>query len=230
MNNPALALNQRVIYAALSRMTDDRSVIKSAYQFWQGNLSAKPFDIIESVTELVNYLGLSGQEKKVLMVSMHAASNKLIDELAQVPAVISEENPGSAQMAATPTNDNNTQTSSKSPQYEVIEFYLQQFVQNIRKVDPSDFTDFRTTIAKEGVEGVTATINNALIQWAKDGFSNLSLAADISQADCKTIAHQLYLLATEFIGPMETDNVVTKSIDNCLNLEAATRFNPRNLI
>ena len=69
--------NGKIVYAALSRMSEDRDVIKRALSHWNEKLGhLARVNVIQSVELIEGYLGLGTAEKKVLMMSMHAASSK----------------------------------------------------------------------------------------------------------------------------------------------------------
>jgi len=220
-------LSERIVYAGLRRMTDNRSLIRDAYSYWQKQLSNEEFDVIKVVSELVTYLDLSDQEKKTLMIALHAASNKLLDELPPVPGVIASNDDTSD---LSDTSNDSVIAEKSTPHQKITQQYIQLFSQHIRKVNSDDFTDFRQEIASNGLSDIDPETGNVIIKWASDGMANLKLPNDITEESCKALSHQFYLLATEFIGPNESDDIVVKAINNCLDMEEAARFNPRDLV
>lgn len=224
-------LAERAVYAGLRRMTDDRSVIKSAFSYWQSELSKQEFDVIAVVTALVEYLGLSSQEKKSLMIALHAASNRLVDELEPVPGVISDRSELSGEVDEQTTEKSAPSlTEAVAPHLQVTQRYLQLFAQYMRKADSNEFTEFRQAVASEGLNNLDKSLNTVVSTWAANGMANLKLANSVNEADCINLAHQMYMLACEFLGPNPTDNVVLRAIDDCLDMDAASRFNPRDLV
>jgi len=221
-------LSQRIVYAGLRRMTDDRSVIKSAYNYWLSQLSNNEFDVLSVVTNLVEFLGLSSQEKKALMIALHAASNKLIDELPPVPGVMSE-GVNDSGLSDEPSTQAGT-TEKTSPHQQITQRYIQLFSQYIRRASPSDYTDVRQAIASEGLDGVDRSVSKVISGWASDGMANLKLPYNITEGMCKTLALEFYMFASEFIGPNQCDEIVIKAINDCLDMDAAARFNPRDLV
>lgn len=221
----------RAVYAGLRRMSDDRSVIKSAFSYWQSDLSNDEFDVVKIVTALVAYLDLSSQEKKTLMIALHAASNRLIDELPAVPGVISGD---SALDDSAPTQlseqPKQMPTEAVAPHLQVTQRYLQLFAQNMRKADSVEFNEFRQEVASKGLEEVSNSLSKIMSSWAGNGMADLKLPSDVSESDCRELAHQMYMLATEFIGPNPADTVVLNAVNGCLDMEATSRFNPRDLV
>lgn len=222
-------LSQRIVYAGLRRMTENRSVIKSAYGHWLKELSNQEFDVLNVVNSLVDYLDLSGNEKKTLMIALHSASNKLLDELSPVPGVITgdgidEDDAPVAQSAQNKTAEITT------PHQLITQRYIQLFAQHFRKVDSTEYTEFRRAVGNKEVDGLGVPLSSSIAGWANDGMANLKLPNDISEGVCKTLAHEFYMLATNFIGPNQCDDIVVKAVNECLDMDAANRFNPRDLV
>jgi len=223
----------RVVYAGLRRMTDNRTVIKNAFSHWETQLSNQEFDVVTVVTSLVEYLDLTSHEKKTLMISLHAASNRLIDELPPVPGIVT----GGSDIAGDPPSGNDLDDRTKkiptevqAPHLLVIQRYMQLFAQHMRKTSSGDFTEFRQEVASNGLSGIEDPLNTLISNWAADGMATLKLLNSVTEDDCKALAHHMYMLASEFIGPNKADNIVLKAIDGCLDLDAATRFDPRDLV
>lgn len=237
MSQENLAYYQRIVCIGLRRMTKDSSLIRSGFLHWSEKLSHKEFDVTESVMELVNYLGLDSGDKKSLMITFHAASTKLYDELPAVPEVLLNMlNQPSAQSASGDFLSSGSYANSekiiaaKSPQLIVTEKFLEYLVVFLGKYSKNDMLDFKGIIIDEGIPDVQQSSNHALMAWASSGFSQVSLPGDISEEGCSDIAHKLYMLMCEIVGPVESDKIINYTIDESLKLEAASRFNPRNLL
>ena len=220
---------QRIVHAALTRMTTDRNLIKSAYQYWAANLTDKPFDVMEIVTGLNSYLGLSDAERKSLMVSMHAASNRLVDQLPPVPEFISD---GSevAVSAAQQQEKPELTTKAVSAHKVVTERYLQLVCQHVRSSDNASFRELVSIVADEGLPKLDKAIDARIKAWGNNGLDKVNFADDITPADCQDTALEFYVLLSEIIGPVESDVVVNKAIAEVINMTEAQQFNPRDLL
>lgn len=219
-----LAYKQRVVYAGLHRMTDDRQVIHRAYLFWLKKLSPRTFDIKEIVAYMVRYLGLGSTEKKALMVALHAASNRLLEDLPSVPDFMHE---GVATFNDTVADE---PAPSRSPQWLITNQTMQQTVQYIKKFDAECFLELKQILIDENMTELPDSLQATIATWAGQGLADLQLPEDISEAHCQLLMHELYLLVSEVTGPIEADNIFNKVISNALNNEAASRFNPRSLL
>ncbi len=219
---------QRVVYAGLMRMTSDRNLIKSAYQHWSTKLADQPFDVFEVVGSLNSYLGLSDAERKVLMMAMHAASNRLVDQLEPIPQYISD---GSATVAQdTQQAKPALNTKSVSPHKAVTERYLQLVCQHLRVSSRDSFRELVGIIGDEGLPKLNTSLNKTIKDWGNTGLDKLNFANAVAPGDCQDVALEFYVLLTEVVGPVNSDVIVNKAIAEVLNMAEAQQFDPRSLL
>lgn len=221
------AFTERVIYAGLRRMTDDRSAINSGYRYWQEHLSNDPFDIIDLVSKLVNYLGLSVSEKKRLMIALHAASTKLHDELEPLPGYLG----GSVGAGGQTPQDAQTNVITKSipPHIEAVSEYICVFSKFVERGIRDEYNDFVLAVEEISAE-FSGEISQALLRFGSVQPSRLEFPASMSEQNARDLARHFHLLASEFIGPMEADRLHYQSVEQLLNMKFADRFDPRSLL
>ena len=222
-----MSLEQKIVYAGLSRMTKDRVVIQSAFQYWQANLSADAFDVVDVTAKLVSYLGLNSSEKKVLMIGMHAASSKAEIELAEVPAYIAGGD--AADVAAVEDSGESASKSVESytPHYQVTRGYIRLLAESVRRKGAASYNEMDEILKDEALDGVSRELVGRIKKY---GFSDEIMHGSINEDECRDLAHQLYLLMIDVIGPMVADVVVNDVIDKLLESDASSRFDPRTLI
>lgn len=221
--------NAKVLYAALLRMSNDRMLIKQAFQHWVTELSAQPFDVIETVASLEKFLGLNTQERKVLMIGMHAAANRAPHELRSVPDYIlgdSEASPSGVSATGSPSPQA-PKTKAKQAYTELAEAYFMQVTQGVRKNSASGYRELISILESEGLDDTSVNVNKEVKRHAADG---PDLPITVSQADCQNLCHSLYMLVAEVIGPIDADLVSNNAISALLDMEAAARFDPRDLL
>jgi len=216
----------KVLYAALRRMTDDRTVIKQAFQHWVTELSSEPFDVIQTVASLEKFLGLSTQERKVLMIGMHAASNRGSHELKSVPDYILGDSVASQAVAA--KNKPSSTVKAKQPYAELAEGYFAQIAQAVRRGNGGDYRELMSALKDEGLNDVSAAINKAV--KASSSEENFDLPSAASETDCQDFCHSLYMLVAEIVGPIDADTFSNSAIAALLDIEAAVRYDPRKLL
>jgi len=222
-----LMFQQRVVYAGLCRMSEDRDLIRSGFHHWSDTQSNKTFDVFDIVAGLVDYLGLGVAEKKALMIGLHAASNKLLDELAPVPPYIM--NTGEVRGRSSVRED--TQTAVLiAPHIDVTQRYMQLCSQHAQRHDQASFREITNIVRAEGIGDMRSGLRRSIQSWADNGLSDIKVPDDTSVDECKEIAHDFYILLSEIIGPVAADNIVNKVISDVLATEAAQRFSPRELL
>jgi hypothetical protein len=82
----------------------------------------------------------------------------------------------------------------------------------------------------EGLEDIDPILNRILQGWAGTAMTQLELPTEVDESACKDIAHSMYLLIAEIIGPVIADRLVNKAIDETLTIGSALRFSPRHLL
>jgi len=141
----------KVLYSALMRMTEDRTVIKQALQHWVSVLGGKPFDVIETVASMEKFLGMNTQERKVLMIGMHAAENRASHELNALPDYIfaggSSASDGVEEVAETTEPTPQARVKAKQAFVELSEGYYAQVCEGLRRLNAGDYRELMEILA-----------------------------------------------------------------------------------
>jgi len=203
------SVNNKVVYTALTRMTNDRDVIKQAFIQWHGKFAHKDLDVFATVEFIESFLGLDTGEKKVLMVSMHSAASKDESQLKDVPEYIF----GSG-------GDNATEP-------DVSALYFSHISQSLQRSGTKYVTELMDVIRDEGLPNVSMAVRDALSSMV-DG--ELDLPGNTSEDACKMFCHEVYMLVCDIVGPMEADEISYSAIAKLLETNEASRYDPRNLI
>lgn len=220
---------QRVVYAGLSRMTEDRNIVKAGYQHWQETLASQPLDVFEVVADLTTFLGLGSTERKKLMVSMHSAAGRLADELPPVPEYIKSDQ-GSTAPATQQQPEVPRQVKKVSPHKAVTERYLQLVCQYVKRHDASAFNELAVIISDEGLPKLGSDLKRVVSDWASSGLGKIEFADSVSIDQCESTALEFYVLMSEVIGPVDSDVIVNKAIVDLQSFEASQQFSPSNLL
>lgn len=226
MNNTQTSAAAKVLYTALARMTSDRTIIRQAFAHWLTTLADQPFDVINVVSSLEKFLGLSTQERKVLMTSLHAAANRAESELSAVPDFILGDSQSIANAGESPTSAQLVRATKKAF-IELTEKYFESVVSGVRKVNAKDYSELNSVIANEGLNGISSKLNKSVQASVSD---RLDLPTDTTEQECQELCHELYLLVADFIGPREADGVSDRVITELLNSTAASSYDPRKLL
>lgn len=220
-------LNQRIIYSSLRRMSENRAEIQAGFNRWQEKFGSKPIDIFEIVSDLVNHLGLNINEKKALMIGLHSASGKLFDELQPVPTMFLQ---GKNIDDSAVDEVDTVQVKSKPANIETTERFFQLACQYLQRNNKSAFNELAEIIEDESLPSASKKTKVDLNEWAKNGLNKIDFSDDLSVSMCQSLAHDLYILMTEVVGPVDTDVTVNRVIDDLLKSELAQKFNPRDLL
>lgn len=221
-------LNSKVVFTALSRLTNDRSVIKQAFNHWQNEFAGKPLDVFAVVENLQGFLGLGTAEKKILMVSMHSATSKNESDLMSIPAFIVDG--AEVASASAPSTDASSAeakkaASGKPPYVALAEFYYSHIIDGARRAGGKLSSEMLEILRDEGLSGLA---NIASVFRKAD--DQVSLPSDFSEKDSQTFCHELYMLLCEVAGPMAADDISYKAITKMMETNEASRYDPKNLI
>ena len=234
MDNETYKRNQKIVYVGLRRMSNDRNIIIDGFGYWTQNLSSDDFDIEDVVAKLVSHIGLDGANKKSLMVAMHAASNRMTEDLPDVPQALINRSGAKSQSGDAGSQEESGTfdevRKAKPPHCVVTAVYMQTLVRLLAKEDFSAFEDCKNELVQEGIDGASEEFQQNIIEWAMDGLMALEIPESIDEAGCKHAAHELYLLIAELIGPINADKLVDLAIATAVKLDEATRFPPRLLV
>ncbi len=233
MSSDMLEHNQRIVFSALKKMTNDRGLIVDGFTYWFATLSDKPIDVNDCTGKFVEYLGLDGAQKKSLMVGLHVAANETVGSLPAVPEALliraRSSVPDGANQVLKASSSNEVKKTDP-PHCEVTTAYLKTMTQLLFKHDIESFSDLKGILSKEPLEDVSAPLEEAVRQWADNGLANLRIPIDSTEEDCKSIAHNLYLYISELVGPVEADELVDATIQIVKKMDFSSRFSPSLLL
>ena len=229
-------INEKIVYTALTRTTEDRESIRQAYQSWHAKFGDSELDVFAFVEHIEKYLGLDTGEKKVLMMSMHAASSKNGLGLKEVPEYVtgslsgqSSETDYDAVNAVSPSTSPSTTSSAaeKTPYIVLSEFYFANMVAGVKKVGGKYLAEFNQLLGDEGLPNVVDVIEAAVKRSSDD---ELNLPSDLEESECKAFCLEVYMLACDVIGPVRADDISYRAIAAMLETNEASRYDPRELI
>jgi len=216
----------QIVYFGLSRLTDDRTVIRDAYQYWQNQLASETFDIVAVADKLVEYIGSDSGGKKTLMIALHAANNKSVSELPDVPKFVSGDQ--SFSEPEIDANEFNQSAEVNLPAHCVITAQLFKLIfDRLRRVDSSGYAELSQIIAEEGLDDTPHSLHSMIIAAPDNG---LKLNSDISEQQCQALTHSLCMLVTDIVGPVVTDDIIDNVIAELLQNSQASQYDPRKLL
>jgi hypothetical protein len=81
-----------------------------------------------------------------------------------------------------------------------------------------------------GAAGREQELHLALKRWSRARFAADALPPLRAQEDLRHLAHQLYLLAVDFLGPMPADRLLAQAAADAERLPEAATFSPQYLL
>ncbi len=227
-SNQNIDFYRRVVFTGLSRMSDDLTTIKMGFNYWEQNLSDQAVNVIEVTEKLVAYLGLDDGKKKRLLIGMQAAINKLPESLPEIPGAILDKNTDAT--AKTIIAPEPVVTFTGPAHCIVTGKYLKLLFQHLVEVDILASQDLIEALSNDDFPDLPREINSIIHLWGESGGVTLDLPHGISEAQCAEIAHEVYLLIAEIIGPSDADEIVNQAIVGASRESSAREFHPRNLL
>ena len=219
-------MHGKIVYFGLSRLTDDRTVIRDAYQHWENHLATETFDVVNVADKLVEFIGSDSNGRKTLMIALHAANNKSASELSEVPGFVSGNQAVAESEPA--ANQVSQQVEASLPAHCVITTELFKVLfERLRRVDSAGFTEVAGIIADEGLDDTPQSLHTMIIASPDEG---LKLTSDVSEQQCQALTHSLCMLVTDVVGPMVADDVIDNVIASLLQNSQASQYDPRKLL
>lgn len=218
-------LNNKVVYTALTRTTEDREAIKQAFLSWSNKFEGQALDVFAFVEHIERFLGLSTGEKKVLMMSMHAAASKDPLSLKSVPEYIVGN--GDAGNVLDDTTAANTSVSTKEAHVVLSELYFANMLDGTQRAGGKQAAEFRQILTDEGLPNVTSDILRAAQDVEND---RIQLPASSVESECQAFCLEVYMLVCDLLGPMSADDISYSAIATLLETSEASRYDPRKLI
>ena len=234
MSRKDLQYNQRVVCAALRKMTQDTQLIRSGFVYWNQSLASLEFNVEDVTAELSKYLGIGVGEKKTLMLTMHAARNKVFDELPPVPdmllKMVSGDDAVAPDLSGAIQSSDGDSVSAIPAHCVVTVNFLSTLASYTRRHDKDSIAELKKDIMGDVIEGLRDKVGRAAKQWASGGFEKIVLPDDIKESECYDLTHGIYMIMVDVIGPMEADKVVDIAMAEANKLDESSRFNPSKLL
>ncbi len=225
--------NQRAVFAALARMTKDRTLMLECWEFFASKFRGTPvLSVNDFVMGLANHVGLDPDQKRAMTVALFAALNRDVAELPELPATLREvkaDQPSEAEKANAAAQENHS--ADYSPSQIVFQALLGDFCFRLARQDPDAATDLAEIIAEgslpENLDGALfATFN----QWANGGFDLSTCPIDVPENQLGDIMHQYYVGACEAVGPVTADRLLTRAVESANKLPESDLFPPDRLL
>lgn len=238
-DNTSMGLNyrRRVIYHALHDTFSDPQEVRRFFDLWQRDHSHEAHFVVTRFAAVVaKNAGFDAQQRSTFQRRLFHGLTQTYDNLPRVPdtwmqATTAE--PATVQAAVSLSPAEAAPTARVEPP-ELIVF--KAFAQTIAaailaKADrhPGVLLQAVGDLAVAAV-GREQELRRILERWAELRFASDALPKLQSQDDLRPLAHLLYLLAADLLGPMQADRLLAQAAGEAERLPEASMFSPQMLL
>ena len=238
-DNTSMGLNyrRRVIYHALHDTFSDPQEVRRFFDLWQRDHSQEAHFVVTRFAAVVaKNAGFDAQQRSTFQRRLFHGLTQTYDNLPRVPdtwmqAATAE--PAAVQVAASPSPvEAATTARAEPPELIVFKAFAQTIAAAIlAKADrhPGVLLQAVGDLAVAAA-GREQELRRILERWAETRFASDALPKLQSQDDLRPLAHLLYLLAADLLGPMQADRLLAQAASDAERLPEASMFSPQMLL
>lgn len=244
-----LNYRRRVIYQALNETFPDPQQVRRYFDLWQRDHGHEAHFVVTRFAAVVAAAaGFTGEQKSVFQRRLFHGLTQSYETLPRVPdAWLAGPGPAgeapavaaSAMPAQTPAHRSPPPTPEpvlaarfEAPERVVFKAFAKPIAAAILAK-----TDRHRDVLAQAVDDLGAAASGrdrdlhlALRQWSRARFAEDALPPLQTPEDLRHLAHQLYLLAVDFIGPMQADRLLAQAATDAERLPEASIFSPQRLL
>jgi hypothetical protein len=246
-SSDSMGLNyrRRVIYQALHDTFPDPQEVRRYFDLWQRDHSQEAHFVVTRFAAVVaNAARFSAEQKSTFQRRLFHGLTQSYESLPRVPdswfADADRRGEASTIVAAAPVSERRAPTAAEPPagsKFEAPErVVFKAFAQPIAVAILAK-ADRRQDLLVQAVDdlGANATghdqeLHLAFKRWSRARFAADALPPLRSRDDLRHLAHQLYLLAVDFLGPMQADRLLAQAAIGAERLPQAENFSPQWLL
>jgi hypothetical protein len=242
-----LNYRRRVIYQALNETFHDPQQVRRYFDLWQRDHSHEAHFVVTRFAAVVAAAaGFSGEQKSVFQRRLFQGLTQSYESLPRVPdawlagpgttgeapAVAASAMPAQTPVHRSPVPEPISTAGFETPERVVFKAFAKPIAAAILAK-----TDRHHDVLAQAVDDLGANASGrdrdlhlALRQWSRARFAEDALPPLQAPEDLRHLAHQLYLLAVDFIGPMQADRLLAQAATDAERLPEASIFSPQMLL
>ena len=242
---------RRVIYQALNETFQDPQQIRRYFDLWQREHSHEAHFVVTRFAAVVaTAAGFTAEQKSILRRRLFHGLTQSYDTLPRVPdgwfagpsqtgeapaataTLVSIPTPARSAPPRPPVTEPVPAADFEAPERIVFKAFAQPIVAAIlAKTDRhQDVLAQAVDDLGAGAAGREQELHLALKRWSRARFAADALPPLRGQEDLRHLAHQLYLLAVDFLGPMPADRLLAQAAAEAERLPEAATFSPQYLL
>lgn len=244
-----LNYRRRVIYQALNETFHDPQQVRRYFDLWQRDHSHEAHFVVTRFAAVVAAAaGFSGEQKSVFQRRLFQGLTQSYESLPRVPdawlagpgptaempvvAAPAQTPPAQASERRSPAPEPISTAGFEAPERVVFKAFAKPIAAAILAK-----TDRHHDVLAQAVDDLGANASGrdrdlhlALRQWSRTRFAEDALPPLQAPEDLRHLAHQLYLLAVDFVGPMQADRLLAQAATDAERLPEASLFSPQMLL
>lgn len=245
-NSMGLNYRRRVIYQALNEIFAEPQEIRRYFDLWQREHSKDVhFVVTRFAATVAKAAGLDDARKSLLQRRLFHALTQSYESLPRVPDAwlsplqsLSTETQGLATPAVVADSASEAPSEPISgARFESAERVVFRAFARVLTGAILTKADRHPGVLQQAVEdlgrrvsGREEELHMQLKRWSLQRFKEDALPALRSPEDFRHIAHQLYLLAADLIGPVQADRLLAQATAEAGRLPEASMFSPQRLL
>lgn len=237
-DSTSMGLNyrRRVIYHALHDTFSDPQEVRRFFDLWQRDHSHEAHFVVTRFAAVVaKNAGFDAQQRSTFQRRLFHGLTQTYDNLPRVPdtwmhAATAE--PAVVEVAAASPVEAATTARTEPPELIVFKTFAQTIVAAILAK-----ADRHPGVLLQAVGDLAGTADSReqellriFERWAEARFAPAALPKLKSQDDLRPLAHLLYLLAADLLGPMQADRLLAQAASDADRLPEASMFSPQMLL
>lgn len=237
-DNTSMGLNyrRRVIYHALHDTFSDPQEVRRFFDLWQRDHSQEAHFVVTRFAAVVaKNAGFDAQQRSTFQRRLFHGLTQTYDNLPRVPDTwmpTAEQAAVQATAVSPPAVEVATTARVEPPELIVFKAFAQTIAAAIlAKADrhPGVLLQAVGDLAV-ATAGREQELHRILERWAEMRFASDALPKLQSQDDLRPLAHLLYLLAADLLGPMQADRLLAQAAGEAERLPEASMFSPQMLL
>ncbi|MEM7253848.1 MAG: hypothetical protein AAF493_20710 [Pseudomonadota bacterium] len=230
MSTATIEHNRRAVYAALSRVVEDRLLTQQSYALWEQRYSnTAVFRVGQFIDDLVKDVGIADAVRRNLQVALYAALGKAEGELSAVPAAVRQTNTP-APAANGETTVKVRDTAGKTAPALIFGELLCALADGVGRLGKDNLIELRDVIREQVPKVKDKSVAAGLLAWANSEFDPGIVPDSIAQRAMASVVNLMYVSACEVVGPAKADRLLDTAAKAANEIPAAQDFAAERLL
>ena len=228
--------SRRAVYSAATRVFDDLASQKHVMDFWESNFSNDAiFHVANFTAKLIEHVGLTSEQRRVLMVSIFSALSKSESELAPVPVMLRADNQdvSNDRGIATPLDSKRSTkpAATRNSANVVFSAVMAGMIATVAAKQNKIRGELSQVIPDALLEAkVSSAVLRQFDRWVESGFEVEAVPVLKNNQDMSTALNATYVAVCNVAGPVVADRALAKAVAEAETLPEENEFPAASLL